>query len=70
MDVSSTGKDTSVVISKTWWGIEGFDLWSNMVSGLPLRLNHPLLDKCMMIGMASGYYSIASLRSRKGQEVV
>jgi len=36
-DASLAGKDAMVVISKTWWGIKGYDLWNQMSGGLPLR---------------------------------
>ena len=66
IDASLAGKDAMVVISKTWWGIEGYDLWNQMNGGLPLRWYPSILDKCMMIGMVTRILSIGILEIMKG----
>ena len=54
-----------VVISKTGWGFEGYDLWNQMSGGLPLRWYPSTLHKCMMIGMVTWILFIGILEIMK-----
>ena len=54
-----------VVISKTGWGFEGYDLWNQMSDGLPLRWYPSTFHKCMMIGMVTWILFIGILEIMK-----